>query len=49
MTRPNPAFGVGALQFVLARLDDARSTWSTPAAGGVKLQYAEFDWALNRK
>jgi hypothetical protein len=25
------------------------STWSAAAAAGMKLQYAEFDWTLNRK
>jgi hypothetical protein len=32
-----------------ARCSSCSRAWTTPGAGGVKLQYAEFDWTLNPK
>lgn len=39
----------GALEFVLARLGDALVELVDQRRGRVKLQYAEFDWTLNRR
>jgi len=39
----------GVLEFVLARQDDATVDLIDRRRGRVKLQYAEFDWSLNRK
>ena len=39
----------GALEFALARLDEAAVESVDRRKGRVKLQYAEFDWALNRR
>ena len=38
-----------ALEFALTRLDDAAVEKVDRRRGRVKLQYAEFDWTLNRK
>jgi hypothetical protein len=39
----------GALEFALARLDDASVDAVDRRQGRVKVQYAEHDWALNRR
>jgi hypothetical protein len=39
----------GALEFALARLDEAEVEAVDRRQGRVKLQYAEFDWTLNRR
>ena len=39
----------GALEFALGRLDDAAVDAVDSRQGRVKLQYAEFDWTLNRR
>jgi hypothetical protein len=39
----------GALEFALGRLDDASVDAVDRRQGRVKLQYAEYDWALNRR
>jgi hypothetical protein len=39
----------GALEFALGRLDDAAVDAVDRRQGRVKLQYAEYDWALNRR
>jgi len=39
----------GALDFVLARLDDEAVELIDQQHGNVKLHYAKFDWSLNRK
>lgn len=39
----------GALEFALARLDDASVDAVDRRQGRVKVQYAEYDWALNRR
>jgi len=39
----------GALEFALGRLDDAAVEAVDRRQGRVKLQYAEYDWTLNRR
>jgi len=39
----------GALEFALGRLDDAAVDAVDRRQGRVKLQYAEYDWTLNRR
>jgi len=39
----------GALEFAVARLDDTAVDAVDRQQGRVKLQYAEFDWTLNRR
>jgi hypothetical protein len=39
----------GALEFALARLDDASVDAVDRRQGRVKVQYADYDWALNRR
>ena len=39
----------GALEFALARLDDASVDAVDRRQGRVKVQHAEYDWALNRR
>jgi hypothetical protein len=39
----------GALEFALGRLDEATVELVDRRKGRVKLQYAEFDWTLNRR
>ena len=39
----------GAMEFALARLDEAQVDAVDRRQGRVKLQYAEFDWTLNRR
>jgi hypothetical protein len=39
----------GALEFAVGRLDDTAVDAVDRRQGRVKLQYAEFDWTLNRR